>query len=55
MEQQRAVDGKKHCEKRLPLKWSSFEKEVIFKEFDFETSELDFEVPKSSMKAYNFV
>ena len=26
-----------------------FEKEVVFHEFDFETSELDFEVPKSSI------
>ena len=31
--------------------WSNviFEKEVIFHEFDFETSDLDFEVPKSSI------
>ena len=37
--------------KRLLSLWSSvvFEKEVIFHEFDFETSELEFEVPKSSI------
>ena len=29
------VDGTKHCEKWLPLKCHSFEKEVIFHEFDF--------------------
>ena len=34
----------KHCEKQLPLKWSSFEKEVIINEFYFETSDLEFEV-----------
>ena len=40
----------KHCEKRLPLKWRIvFEKEVIFHEFDFETSDLEFEVSKSSI------
>ena len=36
--QWRAVDSIKHCENK-----------VIFQEFDFETSELDFEVPKSSI------
>ena len=43
------VDSIKHCEKRLPLKWHVFEKEVIFHEFDFETSDLTFEVSKSSI------
>ena len=42
------VDSKKHCEKRLPLKLV-FEKEVIFNEFDLETSDLEFEVLKSSI------
>ena len=36
------VDSIKHCEKRLPLKCRVFEKEVIFPEFDFETSSLEF-------------
>ena len=44
---------KKHCEKRLPLKYYVVsENEVIFhlnSEFDFETLELDFGVPKSSI------
>ena len=40
-----AVGSIKNSEKRLPL----FEKEVIFYEFDFETSELDFEFPKLSI------
>jgi hypothetical protein len=32
-----------------------FEKEVIFQEFDFETSSLEFEVSKSTIKAHDFV
>ena len=46
------VGGIKHCEKRLPLKKRSFRERSIFplkyfplKYFNFETSELDFEVP----------
>ena len=38
--------------------WSDvvFEKEVVFREFDFETSSLELEVSKSSiMKSHNFV
>ena len=46
----------KHCEKKLPLKYAVFEKEIILAtkifEFDFETSELDFEVPKSSIRKH---
>ena len=45
----RAVDSTKHCEKRLPLKWRSFGKELIFHEFDFKTSDLDLDVLKSSI------
>ena len=42
----------KHCEKRNVV----FEKEVIFHEFDFETSDLKCEALKSSIiKAHNFV
>ena len=38
------------CEKWLPLNWRSFrEKKVIFHEIDFETSELDIYVSKSSI------
>ena len=44
------VDGIKHCEKRLPQKCHVvFEKEVIFCEFDFETSDLELEVSKSTI------
>ena len=39
----------KNCKKRLPLKLCSFEKQVIFHEFDFETSFLEFEVSISSI------
>ena len=43
-EQWGEVDGIKHREKRLPLNAKVFEKEVIFQEFDFETSDLELEV-----------
>ena len=42
-------DSIKHCEKRLPLKYHSFCERSNFKKNDFETSELDFEVLKSSI------
>ena len=37
--------------------WSNvvYEKEVILHKFDFETSEFEFKVSKSSIKAHNFV
>ena len=51
-EQWGEVDGEKHREKRLPLNAKVFEKEVIFQEFDFETSDLEFEVSKSSIRKH---
>ena len=43
------IESIKHCEKHSL--WSSvvFEKEVVFLKFDFETSDLEFEVSKSSI------
>ena len=48
------MEGIKHCGKRLPLKYCNvvFEKEVNFHEFDFETSDLEFEVSKSSIRMH---
>ena len=42
-----AVDRIKHCEKQLPLKERSFRERSNFPQI--ETSEFDFEVPKSSI------
>ena len=42
--------GRVHCEKRLPLKWNtSRETKVIVHEYDFETTDLELEVSKSSI------
>ena len=43
------VDSIKRCEKQLLWSDVVFEKEVVFHEFDFNTSDLEFEVSKSSI------
>ena len=34
------------------MKWRTFREKVIFNEFDFDTSDLEFEVSKSSILKY---